>query len=166
MRPLCLAILSALALTGLAGCGSPANVAGNYAINVTNGTNACAFPNWMVGTTASNIMLTITQDSSTITGNVGGVTGTALQLTLGDHVLHGDVSGNDIDLTLNGTRAATQGMCTYTVILDAHATLVGDFLSNGTLTYHLATNHSPDCGALETCKTLQSFNGSRPPTGS
>lgn len=43
----------------LGGC-EPANVAGNYSVNVTNRENGCGFQNWTVGDTASNIAFTIT----------------------------------------------------------------------------------------------------------
>jgi hypothetical protein len=35
------------------GCGEPAQVAGNYSINLTNKDNGCAFDSWTVGATTS-----------------------------------------------------------------------------------------------------------------
>lgn len=153
----------ALSLLVLAACGeTTADVAGDYTVNVTNGANGCMVEGWMEGDTASNISLVITQDGSSITGTVGGLTGAWLELVLGSRVFTGSVEGSDIAMTLYGTRSAMDGNCTYTVNATAIGEVDGDFL-DGTILYEAATNGNPDCSELEDCQTVQSFNGSRPP---
>ena len=155
-------LLVAAALSG-AGCGSPANVAGDYAVNLTNKDNGCAFPNWTVGQMTSNIAMTIVQSGSDVTATVGGLGGAFLVAVLGSASFTGTASGNSIDLTLFGTRNATQGSCSYTVNAEIDGQIGGDLLE-GTIDYKTATNGSPDCGALQGCASEQAFNGTRPPT--
>ena len=158
-----LSILVAL----LAGCGSgsPADVAGNYTLAITNRDNGCNFMNWTVGEMATNIGFTVTQTAEgDVSGIVNGVVGTYLTLVVGSNVFNGTVSGNDLDLTLVGSRAYMQGQCTYTLRATARASLDGDFLA-GTIDYTTATNGHADCGTLEGCHSLQDFNGTRPPPG-
>ena len=44
------------------------------------------------------------------------------------------------------------------------ATLTGDTLT-GTIRYTQPTNDAPDCGGREECRSVQNFNGTRPPDG-
>jgi len=156
-------ILLAGAIGLVSSCSSdPVDAAGNYTIAVTNRENGCAFANWMEGNSATNIGLTITQAGSDITGTVNGVTGSYLTLVLGDNVFHGGVDGDELEMTIYGTRSGSQGNCTYTVNATANATLDGDVL-DGNIYYRAATNGNPDCSALEGCASRQQFNGTRPP---
>jgi hypothetical protein len=155
-------ILAFAALLGA--CSSdPADVAGNYTLAITNGDNGCQFMNWTVGNQATGITMTITQMGSDITSaTVMGGAGLVLDAVLASHTFTGSVTGNDLDLKIIGSRAFTQNGCTYTVTAHATATLSGDALS-GQIDYTTATNHSPDCGTLESCHSVQQFNGTRPP---
>jgi len=152
----------ALLLPLWAGCGGPAHVAGDYTIAVTNRENGCGFDGWTVGASASNIPLTVTQSGSAVTAVVGGTTGAFMHAILGSKTFTGSVHGDDISMTLYGTRTFTEGECAYTVIATAHADLTGDTLS-GTIEYTLATNGSPQCASYENCVSVQAFNGVRPP---
>jgi len=148
-----------------AACGNsstPANVAGSYTVAVTNEGNGCNFQNWQSGNTASNIPVTVTQSGANATAVVGGAAGAYMTAVLGSNAFSGPVNGAQVDLTLYGTRSASQGNCAYTVNATMLATSMGDFLS-GTITYTAATNGSPDCGALQGCQSIQDFNGTRPP---
>jgi hypothetical protein len=152
-----------VALVAVASCdSSPADVAGDYTLAVTNHENGCGFQNWTEGESSSNIPLTVTQNGRDVTAILEGVTGVWVEALLGSKTFTGGMSGHDLDVTLYGTRALTQGGCAYTVNANARATLSGDVLS-GTIDYTPATNGSPDCGALEGCVTTQAFNGTRPP---
>ena len=144
-------------------CGSdPVDAAGNYSLAVTSRENGCGFDNWTEGESATNIGLVITQDGEAITGTVTGLTGSFLTLVLGDNVFRGSVDGDELTMTIYGTRSGTEGNCTYTLNATATATLDGDVLA-GDIRYTAATNGNPDCAALEGCTSRQQFNGTRPP---
>ncbi len=148
---------------GLAACGDTADVAGTYTVAVTNGDNGCGFDNWTVGDTASNITFSITQDGDMVTGTVEGATGLYLGVLLGSNVFTGTVSGDELEMTLHGTTQGTMGNCSYNVNATIHGEVDGDFLT-GHIEYTTATNGSPECGTLEGCVSMQSFNGARPPS--
>lgn len=148
----------------LAGCSDdPADVAGTYSISVTNDANGCEFESWMEDATASNIQVVITQDGSSVSVDVAGVTGAFLDLWLGGSTFTGTVDGDAIDARIIGENALTAGNCAYTfdAVIDGQAD--GDVLT-GRILYEAKTNGNPDCGALTGCQTVQRFNGTRPPT--
>ena len=152
----------ALALAGCGGSGSVANVAGDYAVNVTDGANGCNYQNWNQGTTTSNIPFTITQSGANVTGVVGGAVGTYFDLVLQSHTFTGGVEGSNVQMTLYGKTSAQMGNCTYTVNATLNAVNMGDFLS-GTIDFTDQGNGNPDCATIQGCKSTLSFNGSRPP---
>ncbi|HHH31392.1 MAG TPA: hypothetical protein ENK57_24010 [Polyangiaceae bacterium] len=143
------------------GC-APADVAGSYTVNVTNGENGCAFDNWTVGETASSIPIVVAQTDDQVQLDVGGTSGAALDIFIGSSIFNGQVSGSGVTAALVGSRSATMGMCTYTVTVDMDATSSGDLLE-GQLIWRPVTNMHADCGVLNDCRSLQSFNGTRPP---
>lgn len=157
-----LVTVAAISSVGV-GC-APADVAGNYSVNVTNGANGCSLDNWMEGSTSSNIPLLVTQSDDQVQLDVQGLTGTYLDLVLGSSLFNGDVSGSQITAALIGSNTGRQGSCSYTVTVDLDARVDGDFIQ-GELTWRPVTNRHPDCGVLETCRNTQQFNGSRPPSG-
>src|SRR5689334_22312380 len=148
------------------GCGdsssTPANVAGNYTIAVTNRDNGCAFQNFTPGNTASNIPFAVTQSGSNVSGTIQGLVGTWVSLVFGSNQFKGAVSGDTLNMTLYGTRSATQGNCTYTVNATVTATSNGDVLQ-GHIDYSKVGNGNPDCAGITGCITRQDFNGTRPP---
>lgn len=148
-----------------AGCTSdPANVAGSYTVAVTNGKNECEFAGYTVGDTASGIAMTVKQSGSDVSADFGGTgAGVLLDLVLADHVFEGSVDGNDLDLKIVGGRALSKGNCAYTINARATGTIDGDILQ-GQIDYTAATNDNPDCGTLVGCHTVQTFNGTRPPS--
>jgi hypothetical protein len=108
------------------------------------------------------MVLTQQGGSSAVTGSITGATALYLDIALGSHVLTGAVTGSHLELMLNGTKDYHQGACAYTIVANMSADLQGDALA-GRITYSAATNRSPECGVLESCSSLQSFNGTRPP---
>jgi hypothetical protein len=154
-------VLVALALVSSCG-GSPADVAGSYTVNLTNGANGCGTDGWMEGSTTTAVPIEITQDGSSFTATVTGLAATYLDVAVGAHVFTGPVSGSHLDGTLRGT-GRSMGSCAYTLNVDLDADLDGDVLV-GELRWYADTNSSPDCGMYATCSNLQSFNGTRPPT--
>jgi len=155
----CLIVACLLAM----GCEDNAAVGGNYTVNITNGDNGCMFDDWTVGETSSGISLIVRQDENDqVQLDVEGVGGTYLDVIVGGSIFNGEVSGEEVTAALIGTRAYSGGGCTSTLTVDLDAEVNGDFMQ-GTLTYRPVTNMHPDCGALLTCRSVQSFNGSRPP---
>jgi hypothetical protein len=153
----------AASLAIAAGCGSdPVDAEGDYTIAVTNRENGCDFESWTEGESSSGIPLTVTQNDSVVTGEVGGAAGLFLGAVLGSNVFEGEVSGDEISMTLFGTTSAGDGNCTYTVNAVLDAELDGDVLT-GEINYTAATNDNPDCAAIEGCATRQELNGTRPP---
>jgi hypothetical protein len=160
MAALLLALLLPLAACG----GSPADVAGSYTVAVTNGANGCNAPNWTVGNMTAGIPVTIAQDGSNATATIEGLTGTFVMAALGSRVFAGDVGGHSLDLELIGTAPQTSGSScefTYNAILDGE--IDGDVIT-GTITYTAVSDDLPDCEAQVGCESVQSFNGTRPPS--
>ena len=155
-----------VAVVALAACGSdPANVAGDYSVNITNQANGCNLQNWTVGQSNTGIPVSITQSASNATVAsviINGATGVYVNAVIGGSTFDGTVDGTNLDGVLHGTRAYTMGNCTYTFTVDLASSLSGDTLT-GTLTYVPATNHGADCGVLESCSSVQAFNGLRAP---
>ncbi|HEY4243961.1 MAG TPA: hypothetical protein VGM88_29305 [Kofleriaceae bacterium] len=157
--------LAWLALAGiaLAACGGDdADVAGDYTVALTNGSNGCNLSNFTPDQSTTGISVTITQSSSDVTAVVNGLAGAALDALLADHTFTGDIDGNALSLTIAGTRSNNTGNCTYTFNADLDAKIDGDTLT-GTLTYTGAGNGNSDCIEITGCKSIQQFNGTRPP---
>ena len=153
-----------VAALGLAAaCGSdPANVAGTYAMALTNRANGCAIANWTEGPIGGTVTMVVTQSDASASADVQGLARAALDALTGGHVFTGPVDGDDVALTITGTRAMSQGACAYTIDADLDATLTGDTLS-GSVFYRARTNGAADCGALTGCQSQQDFAGARPP---
>jgi hypothetical protein len=154
-----------LAFAALAACSdSDTNVAGNYSVSLTNGDNGCNLSNFTPGQTATNVAITVTQNSSNVTLTVEGVAGLYLIGLLGggNNVFTGDVSGDGLDVDAIGTKPNTSGNCTYTYNSHISGTLDGDVL-RGRIEYRAADNGNSGCTAVHDCLTFQDYNGTRPP---
>jgi hypothetical protein len=144
----------------VAACSSdPSDVAGDYAVTVTNGENGCNIASWTAGA-AANATVTLTQRDRDVTANVTGLGAFALDLLLGSHAYSGKINGGDLDLDLFGVRTNTTGNCTYTFNSEIHATIDDDTLS-GQIDYHTAVNDNPDCAGIKDCLSFQDFRGMR-----
>jgi hypothetical protein len=86
-----------------------------------------------------------------------------MTIVLGSNSFTGNVSDNTLELRLTGTRSGSMGSCAFTLDADVTATLNGDVLQ-GTIAYVPKTNQSTDCGVLNSCQSVQAFNGTRPPS--
>jgi hypothetical protein len=160
------ALLCLVPLLLVAACGATdvptADVSGKYTLSLTKKTNGCAFANWTVGETAQGVVMTVTQNANTVTGTVEGLGAVTLDLILGTHVFAGTVLGSTADMQANGSRAASQGTCAYTINAHVNLTLTGNAV-NGSIVYTPKTNGSADCGVLNACSSTQDVSGSRPP---
>lgn len=146
-----------------AGCGeAPIDAEGVYTIALTNRENGCNFNDWQTGDTSTGVQVTVTQSSASAWAFVGGAAGVWLDVVLGSQEYSGSVNGNDVRLTLYGTRSTTVAGCTWTVNSIMTGTLNGDTLT-GDIQYTPSTNGSPDCATIEGCISRQEFNGVRAP---
>ena len=146
----------------LACSGDPADVAGTYTVAVTSGPNECMLPMWNEGDSTRGIDMLVSQSGTSASADIRGLTGTYLDFVLGSSVFSGDVDGEDLELLLIGTAEQTAPGCTYTIDAEVDATLDGDVLT-GTITYR-PNPVMGTCGILESCRNVQQFNGTRPPT--
>jgi hypothetical protein len=166
MKPsLCLATL----VVALLGCGDDdddavADVQGTYTLNVTNGPSSCPLTDWNQGATTSGIPLTVTQNGSSVSADVGGAGAIFLNVYCGNAHLEGSVSGMELDLTLQGSRSHSSGTCAFTIDAQLVATVNNDTIS-GSITYTPDTNSSADCVPVRACSARMNFNGTRPPSG-
>jgi hypothetical protein len=155
MRSIALLVLAAACTS------SPANVAGNYSVAVTNRTDMCGI-NWMVGGQATGVQVTITQSGGNATAIVMGGGGVGLDILLGVNALTGTVSGDNVDLRATGTATHMAGNCTYTLNGEIRGTLSGDALM-GTIQYTGQGNGASACAGITGCVSSQDFSGTRPP---
>lgn len=170
MRAPAVPSLACLALTAVAACGGggdfvvASDFTGTYDVAITNKQNGCAFEKWNVDETSRGIPIVVAQDAAAgLTGEVQGGAGVLLGLWLGtNRFTAGTVSGDLGTLTIHGTNVQKKLGCSYTLTAEASFRLTGNTIE-GTMTYTAVTNKSPDCGALEGCKTVQALAGSRPP---
>jgi hypothetical protein len=158
--------LTCLAALALAACSSPADIAGDYSVSVTNETNGCSFMNFTVGAQSTGVTVTITQSGGDATANVTGLNAIGLDVVLGTHMFSGTVAGDSVNLNAIGTIQNTSGSCTYTYngVIAATADPGANSVS-GTLTYTGASNNPSGCTGttIVGCMTSQNFNGTRPP---
>ena len=141
---------------------SPAEVAGEYSLSMTNRENGCNFDNWTEGESNAGVSFTVLQEEETVNGEIGGLAGAFLEVVFGTRMFSGDISGSSLSLILFGERSSKEGNCTYTINGTMNAEIDDDLLK-GEIIYRPATNDNPDCQALEACTSRQEFNGTRPP---
>ncbi|MFZ5889930.1 MAG: hypothetical protein ACOY0T_02590 [Myxococcota bacterium] len=164
MRNCLLGVLVLVAASAIGACGSddsPANIAGTYSVNTTNGKSTCSF-DWNEGDTSSGVPVSIVQNGAAITVSVTGLAAAGLVLLVGTADFDGSVEGHAFTATAYGKVPRSSGNCTYTVNATIKGSVSGDTIQ-GTVTYTPAGNGNPDCAAL-TCTAVQQFNGARPPT--
>src|SRR5262245_54739542 len=102
--------VAALIVAFVSGCGGdddfdskPVDVAGVYAVSVTNKSNGCNFPNWEDGKSGSGIKITINQTGEDLTGSIDEWVGLYFQLVLGSNTFSGSVDGKNVSATIFGT---------------------------------------------------------------
>lgn len=144
------------------GCGTDANVEGNYTMAITNRDNGCSLANWTVGAQSTGINILVTQEGDNVTATIQGLVGGYVALALGSAVYTGTIDGDELSLDLYGTRPQAMGNCAFTYNSAIEGVADGDTMT-GRVEYRAATNGNPDCAAIEGCLTYQDFNGTRPP---
>ena len=144
--------------------GDPKNFTGMYSLSLTNGENGCGFASYNVGTTTTGVPITITQveGDANLVVQVEGAAALLVFAVTGSARFTGEVDGSNMEATIVGTLPITEGACTYTVTATIDATISGDTLT-GTIRYTTPTS-DPDCESDRAqCRTVQNFNGTRPP---
>jgi len=164
-----------VALAGvLAACSSqsfdstPTNFAGSYTINLTNDANACALGNWEVGKSTPSLPFTVTQAAGgqDINGTLGGGAGIYLKVVTGTDTLTGSaaVGSFTMSTTTNDLQDAQEQTCKYRLIVKAEGTQTAKDAIAGTITYSVISVTGTCTTKTVGCKSVQKFNGSRPPT--
>ena len=164
-RPLALVALVAL----LVSCDSESsipNVAGTYTINLKVTKLDCAMLVGELGDENTGVNVVFTQDEADrrkVTATVQNPGRAILTVFLGNNSFTGTLTGNSLDLALEGRSKVSTDACAYSQNARLKATVDKDFLS-GTITYSYATNKASDCGIKNTCSDEQTVTGSRPAT--
>ena len=156
---------ASILVLAICSCGgdSPANVAGTYTLSLTVQQNACGILSGAVGDSSTGVQIIVTQTGSQTSGQVQGVAGALVTLAMGTDTFMGKIAGNSLDMSISGTMAGSSGTCAFTRNARLVADRSGDVLT-GSVTYTFATNKTADCGTRDTCKDVQVFNGTRPPS--
>ncbi|HSQ63499.1 MAG TPA: hypothetical protein VLM85_09815 [Polyangiaceae bacterium] len=163
-----LGLRGAAALFLCAACGgrvAPADIAGTYAVTVTNGDDTCGFALWTPGessTTTIRISENSLGEGSFDLGSGGGAFVGFFALDLGptSYAIPSTVQGSTLTGTTQGESGNASGSCDYKINATVRVTVHGTDLE-GTLTYVPVTNGDPSCGALSICSQQQTLSGQR-----
>ncbi|MDZ4696887.1 MAG: hypothetical protein SGI86_17250 [Deltaproteobacteria bacterium] len=165
----CLPKFALFLLVGVASaCGDgkgPVDVNGTYKLQTVVAANACMTEGLEVGKTGE-IEVTFSQDlmanpdKVTVTVTNPFVAGILAVVGLPNTFL-GTVTGNSVK-AIGAGNAKTEGNCQFAPQIRVAADLDRDTLS-GEITWSYRATGS-DCGVKTTCNTVQTFNGTRPPT--
>jgi hypothetical protein len=157
--------LAAAAVTTALACGSstPADVSGQYTVDITDEQNGCAFSDFTEGSSATDIPVEVNQDNASITVTVMGVAGAVLTLGLGNDAFTGTVDGESFNATVVGNKSFGSGGCSYTLNAAITGTITGDAIA-GSIDYTSETTSGSACGSITGCETTQDYSGTRPPS--
>lgn len=157
------------AATTFAGCllGVPAlqnaRVDGTWNMSVKNEADHCMFDGWMPGS-VNSIEIKIEQfgdDEGDINAQLQGLLGFVFWAGLGTSTLTGNIKGEDLDLTLLGTKDEILRGCTFRREIRVTARAKSDRLRDGRITHVLRTAGGQVCATLNACQAIQTFDGTR-----
>jgi hypothetical protein len=132
------------ALAGLGACSdTPANVAGTYAVTLTDGSDGCQVFEGQLPMAQSTITVAITQTGSQIQADVEGDGEPQLMALVGTHVFTGTVDGDTLQLAITGAFTRTIEGCNYKLDAVIAAAVDGARFS-GSLSYR-AVSEDPTC---------------------
>ncbi len=145
---------------------TPVNFAGTYTVNLTNGKNDCQLANWTEGAQTSGISIVMSQTNTTLIGTVQGIPGAYLKLIAGTDTFNGNISSNTFSLSAAGKHYDDKpGPCSYNVVAIIDGKQSAKDAIEGTITYKYIDLVGAACAPkTTTCTSVQSFNGTRPPT--
>jgi hypothetical protein len=150
---------AAMALAGCSGGGSTASWSGKYTVTITNATNDCNFQTWTLGQMVTGVPITMTDDGTAISAEIGDPAAPFFNTALGTNRLSGSAKGDVATLIANGIRPFTEGTCTYSVSATLSLTRSGETVM-GTLSY--TKTGGAGCEAVQGCASTQSVTGSAP----
>jgi hypothetical protein len=141
---------------------TPANVAGDYTVTLTNVHNDCETmaDKWMDGAMSEGVPFSITQKGVHITAETMGASAIYFLALTGTIPFEGEIHGNHFLLINYGSRIYDYGACTYTINATVEGDIDGDTIA-GTLVYSPDVAGNPDCEAYA-CQAEQTFTGTRP----
>jgi hypothetical protein len=149
-------IPAVVACSGSDGGEPPAQVAGNYALTLTDGQNGCNVQNFTTNATQTGTVA-ITQDGSSITATAMQTSGLVLAFAAGDTIA-GTIVGSEASLSASASLA--QGACTYATTATVNIRFSDTGAMQGTIFYTEQGNGSSDC-TMQQCTSTQTFTGSR-----
>ncbi len=141
---------------------TPADIAGDYTVELTSGHNDCATMdmNWTEGAVSEGVPFSITQDGVHISAETMGASAIAFLLLTGSIAFEGEIHASHFVLVNTGTKAYDYEGCGYTIDATVEGDLDGDTIT-GTLVYTPMIGDSPACEDY-TCRAEQTFTGTRP----
>lgn len=140
-----------------------ARVAGAWNISIKNEKDTCMFDGWMPGS-VNSLELKIDQfgdDQGDINAQLQGLLGFVFWAGVGTATLTGTISGEDLDLTLLGTKDEMLRGCTFRREIRVKVKSKADRLTNGRLTHVLRATGASTCETLNACEAIQTFDGTR-----
>ena len=159
MRRLALAV----AIVVLPSCSDdpPADVEGDYAVDVANEDDDCSLDNFAGGSTTLTLTQNIDDPSMVSSDFSGGAVSSFLSITLGGAEMSGTLSGRTLTLNRTGAARTTTEFCEYHVVAALTATVNVDAI-DGTIVYTgKIDDETTDCPFIDECMSEQSFSGTR-----
>lgn len=141
---------------------TPANLAGDYSVDLTNEYNDCAtmVMKWMDGAVSEDVPFTITQNGVHVSAETMGAPAIAFLLLTGSLPFEGEIHGSHFLLVNTGTKLYDFDACSYTINATVEGDVDGDTIT-GTLVYSPVVGDDPACHDYA-CRAEQSFTGTRP----
>jgi hypothetical protein len=137
----------------------PVDVAGEYTVSLTNGTNDCQTM-WREGVTTDGVLFTVRQNGTQLSAEADGDAAVSLVVLTGTNRFDGSIHGHAFTLTARGPTVFSAGNCSYTVNAVVEGTIDGDTIE-GTLTYSPVIGTDPACAQYD-CAAVQDYTGTRP----
>lgn len=141
---------------------TPANLAGDYSVDLTNEYNDCAtmVMKWMDGAVSEDVPFSITQNGVHVSAETMGAPAIAFLLLTGTLPFEGEIHDSHFILVNTGTKLYDFDACSYTINATVEGDLDGDTIT-GTLVYSPVVGDDPACHDYA-CRAEQSFIGTRP----
>jgi hypothetical protein len=147
---------------GTAPAETPADIAGDYTVALTNHENTCPdVPDTWEGGMTEGVPFSIEQHGVKLTAETMGPSALAFIVRTGTNAFAGEIHDSHFVLTDHGTKEDMYGDCTYTLDVIVEGDLDGDTIT-GTVTYEPVISDSPACEDYD-CAAVQGFAGARPP---
>jgi hypothetical protein len=140
-----------------------AKVEGTWSMSVKNEANGCMFEEWAPGSVnAFEIKLEqFGEKKSDVNAQLQGLVGLAFWAGIGTSTLTGKIDGEELDLTLLGTKDEVTKGCVFRREIHVTAQVQKDRFREGRIVHMLRATPGGSCGPLNGCQTMQTFDGTR-----